>query len=206
MLLTDFGVIFIIHLTNRKHIFPLSFLQNRLKTAIWHKYWEITYFSEINSNNLFTEQATISFPMTSNYQRALYNGFKLKEQWKYEVDKYTKRIYIHRRVWRSQQCVFWRLNRIIRVYFQLTWILCSQAPCDPCLLTHGAPDQARHVTHGAPELHAAVPHVGGHPAAPAHRAGLVTAAPADPAHRLHTRLVPQRRQQPPQLPRLVKPH
>ena len=88
VLLTDFGVIFIIHLTNRKHIFPLSFLQNRLKTAIWHKYWEITYFSEINSNNLFTEQATISFPMTSNYQRALCNGFKLKEQWKYEVDKH----------------------------------------------------------------------------------------------------------------------
>ena len=26
--------------------------------------------------------------MTSNYQRALYNGFKLEEQWKYEVDKY----------------------------------------------------------------------------------------------------------------------
>lgn len=86
VLLTDFGVKFIIHLTNRKHIFPLSLLQNRLKTAIWHKYWEITYFSEINSNNLFTKQATISFPMTSNYQRALYNGVKLKEQWKYEVN------------------------------------------------------------------------------------------------------------------------
>ena len=73
-------------------------------------------------------------------------------------------------------------------------------------MAQGAPDQAGGVACGAPELDAAMPHVGADCAAPAHGAGSVTTAPTHPTHPLHPRLVPQRRHQPPELPRLIEPH
>ena len=73
-------------------------------------------------------------------------------------------------------------------------------------MAQGAPDQTGGVAGGAPELDAAVPHVGADCAAPAHGAGRVAAAPAQPTDALHPRLVPQRRHQPPELPRLVELH
>ena len=149
--------------------------------------------------------------MTSNYQRALYNGFKLKEQWN-AWSKYIKRVYIV--VYDARWNVYFgnlislfsiiNMNTLLEEWIHSLFALPSDI--DWWLLTQGAPDQAGHVAHGAPELDAAVPHVGAHSAAPAHGTGGVATAPAAPTHALHPRLVPQRRQQPPQLPRLIEPH